>query len=350
MFSPLRLHRMSVLYLLFALGLIALSARPARSARPQDPERGGVQPDGQTKTSPVPSQSQPSILSKKSADPIKDGSTVKLTTDVVTLTVTVTDRKNRLVTGLDRQNFEVFEDKVKQNIEFFSDEDAPLSVGILFDLSGSMERKMKYAREALRAFIETCHHDDDFFLITFNQRAQLVAEFTDGNTILSKMATVVPSGPTALYDAAYLGLEKVQQGRHSKRAILVISDGQDNASRYNYNELRNLLKETDVQIYSIGIVSRGFGADVLEVTGQSFLEALSDMTGGKAFFPRSGPELEDATTRIALELRHQYSLGYIPNNDQRNGQWRKIKIKLHRPGNRPDLYIRAKEGYFALPK
>jgi len=173
---------------------------------------------------------------------------IRLDTDVVTLTVTVTDPYNRLVTGLDRQHFEVFEDKVKQSIEFFSDDDVPVSLGIVFDVSGSMKGKMDRARESLRAFIETSHREDDFFLVGFNQRANLVAEFSDGDTLANKLTLIDARGQTALYDASYLGIEKVKQGRHSKRALLLISDGQDNSSRYTYGELRKLLREAGVQI------------------------------------------------------------------------------------------------------
>ena len=146
----------------------------------------------------------------------------KIHTEVVTMSVTVTDPYNRLVTGLDRQHFEVFEDKVKQSIEYFRDEDVPVSVGIIFDVSGSMKGKLDRAREALKAFIQTCHDQDDFFLVGFNQRANLIAEFTDGDSLTNKLTLINPSGQTALYDAAFLGIEKVKQGRHNKRAILQI--------------------------------------------------------------------------------------------------------------------------------
>jgi Ca-activated chloride channel homolog len=200
-----------------------------------------------------------------------------------------------------------------------------------------------FAREALKAFIETSHDDDDFFLITFNQRAELIAEFTDGESLLNKLTLVDPRGQTALYDAAYLGVEKVKQGRHSKRAILLISDGQDNSSRYTYGELRKLLKEANVQIYCLGIVELGGGAgSTLDLGGQAILEEMSQTTGGKAFFPRSGAELEDATTRIALELRHQYSLGYVPNNEQQKGDWRKIRVRVNPP--RPARSKCSREG------
>jgi hypothetical protein len=187
-----------------------------------------------------------------------DDVVIREDTELVTLTVSVTDPYNRLVAGLDKQHFLVYEDKVRQSIEFFSSEDLPVSIGVIFDVSGSMKEKVGRARDALKAFIETSHHDDDFFLIGFNQRAHLLAEFSDGDTI-------------------------------------------------------------------------------------------AQVTGGKAFFPRSPAELEDITTRIALVLRRQYSLGYIPANERRDGRWRKIKVRVKPPRGLPHLTVRAKEGYYAVP-
>jgi Ca-activated chloride channel family protein len=278
-----------------------------------------------------------------------DGKRVIVPTETVTLMVTVTDPYNRLVTGLDRQNFEVFEDKVKQDIAFFNDDDAPVSMGVIFDVSGSMKNKLDRARDALKAFVDTSHQDDDFFLIGFNQRANLLGEFMDGSSLVNKFNLIDARGQTALYDAAYLGVEKVKQGRHQKRAMLLISDGQDNSSRYTYGELRKLLKEANVQIYCIGIVEMGGGSGgTLDMQGQAILEEISQVTGGKAFFPRSPAELEDAVTRIALELRHQYNIGYYPTNAERNGQWRKIKVSVKPPRGFPHLTVRAREGYYAV--
>src|SRR6266540_2735672 len=269
-------------------------------------------------------------------------------TDLVSLPVTVTDAYNRLVTGLDRQHFEIYEDKVKQEISFFSDDDSPVNLGIVFDVSGSMKGKLDRARDALKAFIQTSHSDDDFFLVGFNQRANLLAEFTDGDALANKLTLVDPKGQTALYDAAYLGIEKVKQGRHSRNAILLISDGQDNSSRYTYGELRKLLKEAGVQIYCIGIVEIGGGAGgTLDMQGQAILEEIAQTTGGKAFFPKSGAELEEITTRIALELRHQYSIGYIPTNVNHDGQWHKVKVSVKPPKGWPTLKALHKEGYYA---
>ncbi len=319
------------------------------SAQQKQPDKPAPKPpEQQPVAKPVPQAEKKEEFQQPGQQ--SQGRIDKIRTEVVTMSVTVTDPYNRLVTGLDRQHFEVFEDKVKQGIEFFKDEDVPVSVGIIFDVSGSMKGKLDRAREALKAFIQTCHDQDDFFLVGFNQRANLIAEFTDGDSLTNKLTLINPTGQTALYDAAFLGIEKVKQGRHNKRAILLISDGQDNSSRYTYGELRKLLKEANVQIYSIGIVEMGGGAgSSLDMQGQGILEEVSQTTGGKAFFPRSAAELEDATTRIALELRHQYSIGYIPTNENRDGKWRKISVKVNPPRGLPKLNVRSKEGYYAIP-
>lgn len=337
--------------LAFSLVLLCLAAVSAQ----QNPQQAGDKQGQEAKTLPqTTTQSQgqqnpqrPTLSPKE--DNKKDFQDGPIVTEVVSLTVTVTDPYSRLVTGLNKQNFEVFEDKVKQEIAFFSNDDVPVSLGIVFDVSGSMKGKLDRARDALRAFIQTSHSDDDFFLVGFNQRANLLAEFTDGDTLANKLHLVDPKGQTAVYDAAYLGIEKVKQGRHDKRALLLISDGQDNSSRYTYGELRKLLKEAGVQIYCIGIVDLGGGAGAsLEMQGQGILEEIAQVTGGKAFFPRSAAELEDATTRIALELRNQYSIGYLPTNIKKDGQWHKIKVNVKPPRGLPSLKVQHKEGYYAV--
>src|SRR5262245_27445628 len=270
--------------------------------------------------------------------------------DLVSLTVTVTDGYDRLVTGLIKRDFELFEDRIKQEISHFSEEDAPINMGIVFDVSGSMKGKIERAKNALKAFIQTSHSSDDFFLVSFNQRANLISEFTDGDTLINKLTLVNPSGQTAVYDATYLGVEKVKQGRYTRNALLLVSDGQDNSSRYTYGELRKRLKEAGVQIYCIGIVEMGGGAGgSLDTQGQAILEEIAQSTGGKAFFPRSAAELEEITTRIALELRHQYSIGYSPTNVKRDGQWHKIKVNVNIKSakNLSNLRVQHKEGYYA---
>ena len=187
-------------------------------------------------------------------DDAKPQGPIQLGTDIVNVMISVTDPYGRFVTGLAKDHFDVFDDKVKQQIAHFTDEDAPVSLGIVYDVSGSMKERVNRSIRALRRFIDSSHIDDDFFLIGFNDRAKLVQDFTtSGESVIGHLMFVNPKGSTALYDAAYIAVEKVQQGRHSKKALLIISDGQDNNSRYTYKELRNRVKEADVQIYAIGI-------------------------------------------------------------------------------------------------
>jgi len=334
-FRPLVATAVSIAFLFYCLISV-----DARKNTPQNPNQG---PDAKPSSEQKPDKK----ISPRTDVPDQ----IRLDTDLVTFTVTVTDPYNRLVTGLDKQHFEIFEDKVRQVIAFFNDEDVPVSLGIVFDVSGSMKGKLDRAREALKAFIDTSHSDDDFFLVGFNQRANLLAEFTDGDSLSNKLTLVAPEGQTAVYDAVYLAIEKVKQGRHNKRAVLLISDGQDNSSRYSYGELRKQLKEAGVQIYCIGIVELGGGSGgTLDLQGQAILEEIAQTTGGKSFFPRSAAELEDMTTRIALELRHQYSIGYEPTNVKRDGQWHKIKVQVKPPRGLPALRVQHKEGYYSVQK
>ncbi|MGH9872120.1 MAG: VWA domain-containing protein [Pyrinomonadaceae bacterium] len=272
-------------------------------------------------------------------------------TDLITFTVTVTDTYGRYVSGLGKGAFTVLDEKKPQEITYFSDDDSPVSVGVIFDVSGSMGGdKIKRARDALSKFIQTSHNMDEYFLIAFNSRAQLLLDKTrDGNQILDKLTFVQTRSNTALYDACYLGVEKVQRGAHPKRALLLISDGQDNNSRYTFGELRRLLKESDVTLYGIGILSGSDAGSSMGMEGQGILDELASVSGGKAFFPRSNAEMDDIFEQIALELRHQYSIGYKPVNFTNDGRWHKIRVKVTPPRGLPRLFVRAKEGYYAVP-
>lgn len=276
---------------------------------------------------------------------------VIVNTDLITFTVTVTDTYGRFVSGLGKNAFTVMDDKKPQEITYFSDDDSPVSVGVIFDVSGSMGGdKIRRARDALSKFIQTSHDSDEYFLIAFNSRAQLLLDKTrDGNAVLDKLTFVQTKNNTALYDACYLGVEKVQRGAHPKRALLLISDGQDNNSRYTFNELRRLLKESDVTLYGIGILSGNDAGSSLGMEGQGILDDLASVSGGKAFFPRSAAEMDDIFEQIALELRHQYSIGYKPTNFANDGHWHRIKVKVNPPRGLPRLFVRSKEGYYAIP-
>ncbi len=274
---------------------------------------------------------------------------LKARTDLVNLIVTVTDRNGRAVTGLQPHDFEIHEDKVKQQIEYHSADDLPVSVGVIFDISSSMSGKLDDARRALKAFIETSHAEDDFFFLGFNHRANLLAEFDAGENLLRRLDLVKAHGQTALYDSIYLGLEKVMQGRYRKRALLVISDGADNASRYTFGQLQQRLKEAGVQLYCIGLGGANLSDKAArreEQRGRMILDDLAKLTGGRAIFIGSTAAMEEAATRIALELRQQYVLGYSPTNRQQDGRWRKIQVRVNRAVGQIASTVRAKEGYY----
>jgi Ca-activated chloride channel family protein len=361
------------------VGPAAAAAQPGQKAEPQAPAAAVAQPpqaaEGAPKAAaepepaaakgPVPAANgRASSSSSSSADsspaqgasvigpvvtPISDDTKpVIVHSDLITLTVTVTDTYGRFVTGLGKNAFTIFDDKTQQEISFFSDEDAPVSLGVVFDVSGSMGGdKIMRAREALSKFVDTSHARDEYFLIGFNSRAQLLLDHTrDSDALLQKLTFIQTKGQTALYDATYLGVERVTRGAHKKRAVLLISDGQDNSSRYTFSELKRLLKESDVIIYAVGIVS---GADdtALGYGGRAILEELAGVSGGKAFFPSTGAEMNDTFERIALELRTQYSIGYRPSSFANDGKWHKIKVKVQPPRGFPRLFVRGREGYFA---
>jgi Ca-activated chloride channel family protein len=299
------------------------------------------------------------VLSVSSQEPARtpppkvdeDDPPIAVATDLVTLTLTVTDPYGRYVSGLNKAAFTIVDNNEEQELTFFSDMDAPVSVGILFDVSGSMSgEKITKARKALERFINTSHPNDEYFLIAFNTRAQLLLDRTrNGSAVLDQLQLVQPKANTALYDAVYLGIDRVTRGTHQKKALLIISDGQDNSSRYNFGEVRRLLKESDVTVYSVGILGGGDSGSVIGNQGQAFLDELSGVTGGKAFYPQTNVEMDELFERIALELRHQYSVGYTPKDFNPDGKWRKVKVKVKPPRGLPRLTVRSREGYYATP-
>ena len=272
---------------------------------------------------------------------------IKRDVDLVLVPVTITDPMNRLVTGLDRDNFQVFEGKEAQDIKHFSSEDAPVSLGVIFDMSGSMSSKIDRAREAVIEFFKTANPQDEFFMITFADKPDEVTDFTQSiEDIQGKLVYTIPKGRTALLDAIYLGVSKMRQAKYPKRALLIISDGGDNHSRYTENEIKNLVKEADVLIYAIGIYDHYFPTEE-ERLGPQLLSEVTELTGGRAFTIDNPNDLADVATKIGIELRNQYVLGYRPKNPVRDGKWRKIKVKLVPPKGLPPLRVYAKTGYYA---
>ncbi len=272
---------------------------------------------------------------------------VQVDVNLVLVNVTVTDDWNRIVTGLDKENFSVLEGSQVQEVKAFSTEDAPISLGVIFDMSGSMNDKIMKAREAVIEFFKTANPLDEFFMITFNDRPMLRADFTKSvEDIQGKLVYTVPQGSTALLDAIYMGISKMKDARNSKKALLIISDGGDNHSRYTENEIKSMVKEADVQIYSIGIFTPG-ATQAEEIAGPALLTDISQVTGGRMFTITNPNELTDVATKIGIELRNQYVLGYRPNNKVKDGHWRKIKVKLNPPKGLPHLNVYARAGYYA---
>ena len=267
--------------------------------------------------------------------------TFRVGVETVFVKISVTDLLNRYVTGLEKQHFKVYEDKVEQGITHFTQESAPISVGILFDISGSMKDNIHTARNSVVRFLESGNPDDEFFLVTFNQKTTLVQSFThQSSNIQNQVSFSQPGGRTALYDAVYLGLEQIKNGKNEKKALILITDGEDNSSRYTASEVREFAKESDVQIYAIGEEGKlGYG--------RSEIQNIVGLTGGRAFFPNNFNELDYYIDLIHAELRNQYIVGYAPSNKNRDGKWRRIKVKLEPPEGLPKLIVHAKEGYYA---
>jgi Ca-activated chloride channel family protein len=272
---------------------------------------------------------------------------LKVDVNLVLVPVTITDPLNRLVTGLDKENFQLFEGKDQQDIRHFSSEDAPVSIGVIFDMSGSMVSKIARAREAVVEFFKTANPQDEFFMIAFADKPQEVSDFTSSvEDIQGKLVYTVPKGRTALLDAIYLGVSKMRQAKFQKKALLIISDGGDNHSRYTEGEIKSTVKEADLLIYAIGIYDH-YMATPEEALGPALLGEIAELTGGRSFTIDNPNDLADVATKIGIELRNQYVLGYRPKNPGHDGKWRKIKVKLIPPKGLPPLKVYAKTGYYA---
>jgi Ca-activated chloride channel homolog len=311
-----------------ALAVFALMATPAFT---------------QTKGPVQPSKEPPGTS-------FKPGQGIKVDVNLTLVNVTVTDPLDRLVTGLEKEHFRVFEDGIEQEVLTMSGEDVPVSIGLIFDMSGSMSDKVEKARQAAVQFMRTANPLDQFFLVSFNDRAELTSGFTSSvEELQNRMMFTASRGRTALLDAIYLGLSQMRGAHNAKRALLIISDGGDNHSRYNENDVKSYLKEADCQLYAIGIYDPiGIRSRTPEeLNGPSLLSEVTEMTGGRVFPVGNLGELPDIAAKIGMELRNQYVLGYKSSNPQHNGTWRKIKVKLRPPRGLPPLNVYAKTGYYA---
>ena len=259
---------------------------------------------------------------------------LKVDVDLVMISVSVSDSENHRLTDLKPQNFQIFEDKVEQEIRYFSSEAAPVSLGIVFDISHSMERKLDFAKDAAVRFLRTGTPEDEYFLVEFSSRARLAEGFTSDIRRLSDRLSLTPAeGATALYDAVYLGLSELKSGQNPKKALLLITDGEDNHSRYSRADIREVVRESDVQIYVLDL-------------GRALIGDLAEMTGGHSYHTNVN-DLEDTCEKIAVEMKNQYVIGYESTNRNKDGKFRKVRVRVTPPPGVSKLNVRARDGYYA---
>jgi Ca-activated chloride channel homolog len=302
---------------------------------------------------PMPGISQVSIAARSKPAPAEQASShtnLRVDANLVLVPVTVCDPSNRPVTGLEKEHFRIFDDKVEQTVTHFAMDDEPLAVGLVFDTSGSMGNKLRRSRMAASAFFKTANPEDEFFLVEFNDRPKLVTGLTqDIEDIQNQLTFSESKGRTALLDAIFLALHEMKKSTKNRKALLIISDGGDNSSRYTVTEVRNLVRENDVLFYAIGIYepysSRGRTPE--ELAGPGLLNEFAEQTGGRHFPVEDAGELPDIAAKISVELRNRYVLGYSPTDKQRDGRYHHVQVKLAQPHGLPPLRAYWRLGYFA---
>jgi Ca-activated chloride channel homolog len=279
--------------------------------------------------------------------PYAGGSVIRSSVDLVLVPVTITDDLNRPVVGLNEHNFQLFENKHPQEIKNFSSEDTPVSVGILVDTSRSMAYKLDRAREAIRQFCEIANPEDEFFLITFGDEPQLAADFTaHSENIANALLTARSHGQTSLLDAIYMGVQKMRSARYARKALLIVSDGGDNHSRYTEHDVKAAIRESDIILYAVGTYEKWVSTQE-EMLGPDLLRTLAESTGGVAFVLDNASQMPAVSRSIGDRLRHQYVLAYEPQSRTHDGKWHKISVKLRLPHKFAFLHVAARPGYYA---
>jgi Ca-activated chloride channel family protein len=343
--------RPATAYLALALAMFVLG--PSRLCRAQENPLGNVQ----TPTPPPPkspdsdSEATRPIVDRGASGPVQGSmhdAHMRVDVNLVRVPATVTDPLNRLVTGLEKENFALSDDNIPQNIRYFSSEDVPISIGVVFDLSGSMAGKYVRARKALTEFLRTSNPQDEFFVVGFNDRPSIIVDYTsDPDDVEARMVMLKPENRTALIDAVYLAVDHMRLAKYDRKALLIVSDGGDNRSRYTEGELERVVRESGVQVYAIGIFDN-FAPTTEEQLGPELLKDICEKTGGRMFNVGNDTSgLEDIASRISAELRNQYVLGYTPSQVKRDGSWRKLKVKLTPPPGLPLLTVHFRDGYYA---
>ena len=311
--------------IVLTLGILFAIASPCSAQSLGEPRKG----------------SQPLALGPSRGEPLR------VSVDLVLVPVTVTDALNRPQTNLARESFQVYEGDRAQEIRYFSNEDSPISVGLLLDVSKSMQDKIETERAAIEDFFRNANPADDYFVITFNNRPRVLSDVTQSiNGIETELGLVQPSGATALLDAVYLGISKLRNARYSRRALVIISDGGDNSSRYKLREIKNIVAESDVMLYAIGIFDSTPFKTFEEAMGKRWLSAMTDVTGGHTTTIQSVAKLPEECALLSRELRSQYVIGYAPKDRTANGKWRKVKIVVTNPTDSGQLRSFYRQGYY----
>lgn len=256
--------------------------------------------------------------------------------NLVLVPVSVTDLMQHPVDGLQKKDFHLYENGIEQNISEFFHQESPISIGIIFDASGSMTPKMERSRQAVAEFLDRSLPGDEFFLLKFSDHPEITSPFTtDLDAIQKGIDEMRPDGWTAMFDAIYMGIHELKHAHHERRVLLIFSDGGDNASRYTEREMRTLVREADVRIFAISILDRS-----------TVLENIAEESGGRAYRVRSLDELPPLAARLSAEIHSEYVLGYSPLNPTRDGKYRKLKVDLAQPQPAPPLHISWRRGYF----
>jgi len=279
------------------------------------------------------------------SDPAIPSSNLRVDTNLVLVPVTVNDELNHPITGLDKDNFQIFDDKAEQSIRAFSTEDEPIALGFIFDTSGSMRNALPAGREAAEQFLKLANPEDEFFLVEFDSAPRLTIPLTsDTGRIGTEILMTKSGGSTALIDALYLAIHEIQKSKKTKKALVLISDGGENNSRYTAAEIKNVVRETDVLIYTVAVGGGYSGAD--EMYGRSLMNQIAEMTGAHMYVA-GAYDLPDIAQKIGIELRNRYVLGYSPRDRQRDGRYHRIVVKVNPPRGLPKLRAHWRLGYYA---
>ena len=344
LFTPRRQRSAGISWFVVVLILLGLICVPAAKSQSEEPAR--VSPQSQSEHSGAEADTLPARNEPTLSRRVKP---LRVDVDLVLVPVSVTDALNHPIVGLKQQNFAIFDHDEEQQIRYFSADDSPISVGLILDLSKSMTNKVDAEREAVAQFFQNANPQDDYFVIAVSGHPKLIADSTRSiNAIESDIGLQTPDGNTALLDAIYLGVTKLQSAQYQRKALIIISDGGDNNSRYRLKEIKSILQEADVQVYALGIFDTALFKTFEEFMGKKWLEEITNVTGGRTVTIGDLTKLPEIAAEVSWELRNQYTIGYKPKSIGADGKWRKIKILVTSPPGVARLQAYYKKGYQAL--